>query len=244
MKIESNRIMFDRMPGGNMVDYDRIFNAIDDEFGTKKIEYKKAERYLNQYRDAMRNYGFALDRYEFVTEPLSTSEAMMIRDPTARIIQMERKSTEFPTITKIHSVTQNDRAAALNNASRLIHYLTDDTQRLIMTAHYVCLSDWKHISKVCGHQDRWAKDLHIAAMRTINDVLVSGFDEGHDEAACMEIEKLTYKWAAMEYEYRKKEERERRERTKIDFLRVILPIKKIQNNSLSFLIGSGEGDAE
>lgn len=76
--------------------------------------------------------------------------------------------------------------------------LKDERQRLVMTAHYICMADWKHISAVFGHQDRWAKDIHVKAMKVIDGLFRSDDWYAADHAADREIDILIREWKIAE----------------------------------------------
>ena len=81
---------------------------------------------------------------------------------------------------------------------RLICMLKDEKQRLVMTAHYICMADWKHVSAVFGHQARWAKDIHVKAMKVVDGLFRNGDWYAADHAADQEIDILIREWKIAE----------------------------------------------
>lgn len=216
-----NSLIYLKMPDGSVTDYNRIFDATDWVLGTKKNKYKDTERTLYQYRDAMRNLDAVRNRYTDIVAPLCFDEAPYLRNPALGALYSEENRLERSALTKILQTAERESEEARRNVARMIHLLSNDKQKLIMVAHYICFADWKHISAVMGFQNRWAKDVHVRAMKTIEKRLREG---GLTElSAQMEfsIRALIHQWKKEESEWEMRE-REKDKTGKKDDLRLLL----------------------
>lgn len=198
MRESLTRLVYGPMPDGSSPDYNRIFDVIDEVFGTKQITDKAAERFMYQYRDAMRIYDTVLDRYERMEKALSPTEPRFMRDPTAWLLVSEANARELPGFNARLAAAEIECDHAKLSVGRRICLLENDTQKLVMTARYICMAEWKHISLVLGHKDRWAKDIHVKAMERINLALHGGVHIPEDTTVIHEINNLILRWKVAE----------------------------------------------
>ena len=201
-ELGTNRLIYDKMPDGNAAEYNRIFDVTDEVFGTNKIRYDYAERYMFQYKDAMRNFEMVQNRYDYVITPLAYDAPPFRKDPTARYPQQLRKLAEFPNTEKLLRVAEADCMRARRIVGDLIYSLPNEKMRMVMTAHYLCFADWKTISCVYGHQDRWAKDVHTNAMGLIDQLLCEPEPAEADLVGDFEIEDMMFQWKTDEFEWK------------------------------------------
>ena len=213
MVMSANREVYGSMPDGSTPDYNRIFDVIDEVFGTSKIEYSDAERFMWQFKDAARNYEMVRNRYDFIAAPLDCDETPFRKDPTARLPLILKNSHELSSFEKIMLGAEKDYVRARRIVGDKIYSLPDEKQRMVMTAHYLCFTDWKIISRVYGHQDRWAKDVHVTAMEEIDQLLMENIPE-EDLVGDFEIEDMIFQWKTDEFDWKRwekgKEERLRK----------------------------------
>lgn len=216
-----NSLIYMKMPDGSVTDYNRIFDVTDRVLGTKKNKYKDTERALYQYRDAMRNLDAVRNRYTDIVAPLHVDEAPYLRNPALRVLASEENRIERSALTKILQTAERESEEAKRNVAGMIHLLSDDRQKLIMVAHYICFAEWKHISAVMGFQNRWAKDVHVRAMKTLKERLCEG--ELTEQSAQMELSigSLIRQWKKEESEWDMRN-REKQRNEKQDDLRLLL----------------------
>ena len=196
--LKTSRKMYKPLPDSSALDYNRIYDVIDEVVGTKKIAYKDAERFMYQYKDAMRNYGFIRERYDYLSAPDEYMETTVLQNPERALLVKEARGGELPGVKWLLDISTRECLQMRTTVGRLICMLKDEKQRLIMTAHYICMADWKHISAVFGHQDRWAKDIHVNAMKTIDGLFRHGDWYAPDRAADQEIDILIREWRIAE----------------------------------------------
>ena len=220
-ELAANRALYGLMPDNTPIDYNRIFDAIDAAFGTSKVRFAYAERFMCQYRDAMRNFELIDNRYQFITAPRQCDESRFRRDPTTRLDEEEDNRVEASRLNPILHEAEMDCARALKDVGGMICRLQDERQRMVMTAHYLCFVDWKIISRVYGRQDRWAKDVHVKAMAVIDRLLAD--DEPVGDPA--DIEDMIRRWKTDEFEWKIWERKRRELIREKDDLRVLLALE-------------------
>ena len=220
-ELAANRAMYGLMPDNTPVDYDRIFDAIDAAFGTNKVRFAYAERFMCQYRDAMRNFELIDNRNQFITAPRQCDESRFRRDPTARLEAEEDNLVEASRLEPVLHDSEADCARTLNDVGGMICQLPDEWQRMVMTAHYLCFVDWKIISRVYGRQDRWAKDVRVKAMAVIDRLLA---DDAPDSDLVI-IEDMIRRWKKDEFEWKMWEKKRRDQIREKDDLRVLLALE-------------------
>ena len=213
--LKATEKIFGKMPDGSRPDYNRIYDAADRVFAGKKIEDKALERFLYQYADAVRNHEAVLDREAYAKE-LSYDLRRFIKDPTGRIEERIEREKEIPELNFIRELSEAELEEARRAVEALICGIGDEQQKLIMYAHYICGVDWKYISEVFGHQDRWAKDKHTEAIKKLKKTGKSGAfmgrirtskesgDKNADTSGSYEIESeiLEARWKYMEFDWR------------------------------------------
>ena len=163
--------MYGRFPDGSTPDYGRIFQAIDEALGKGKSEYPEVEQILHRYRDARRNYVKARERYEELKQPVDCEEQPYLANAERAVLAEEAKAEELPVVEQILVTARTECKQARKETEQLIGMLQNEQQRLVMTAHYLNLDDWKDISAAYGHQARWAKDIHQKAIKKIDRIL-------------------------------------------------------------------------
>jgi len=196
--MKTSQMLYKPLQNGSSLDYNRIYDVIDEVVGTKKIAYKDAERFMYQYKDAMRNYAFIRDRYDYLSAPDEYMETVVLRNPERALMVKEAHGGELPGVKWLLDISARECLRMRTAVGRLICMLKDEKQRLVMTAHYICMADWKHISAVFGHQDRWAKDIHVKAMKVVDGLFRNGDWYAADHAADQEIDILIREWKIAE----------------------------------------------
>ena len=94
--MKTSKMLYKPLPNGSALDYNRIYDVIDEVVGTKKIAYKNAERFMFQYKDAMRNYAFIRDRYDYLSAPDEYMETVVLRNPERALMVKEAHGGELP----------------------------------------------------------------------------------------------------------------------------------------------------
>ncbi len=200
--MESNSYIFKRMPDGSVPDYNHILDVIDAALAEKKIVSKETERFLYQYKDAAENQYLVRSRYDFIASRLYCDEQRFVRNPTNRIIASEHNEPEISSIEPILELTEKELSDIRRILYNLIHQLKNENQKLVMTAHYVCFAEWNYISRVYGYQDRWAKDVHVRAIKKIEPMIHQEWNLRDDPEAILDISELIFRWQTDEFEYR------------------------------------------
>jgi len=206
MALRSTEMIYARLPDGSALDYNLIFDVIDEVLGTKKIAYKEAERFMYQYKDALRNYDAIIERYDYLSHTLDYTEAPYRRNAESAVFVEEARQAELPGVERKLNILKKECAWARNVVCRMICQLKDNKQKLVMTAHYICMADWKEISRVCGYRNRWAKDVHVKAMATVDALYRSGDWNVYDKSADMEIRTIEEIWFRLKNEWQRSQE--------------------------------------
>lgn len=201
-KMESNSYIFKRMPDGGVPDYNHIFDVIDAALAEKKIVSKETDRFLYRYKDAEKNHDLVQSRYDFIAARLYCDEQRFIRNPANCIMVSEHNEPEISSIEPILELTVKELADIRRILYYLIHLLGNEDQKLVMTAHYVCFAEWNYISRVYGHQDRWAKDVHVRAIKKIEPMIHQEWNLPDDPEVILDISELIFRWKTDEFEYR------------------------------------------
>ena len=220
----ANALIYRKMPDGGNVDYNRILDATDREFFGKKMVDKNAERFLYQYADAMRNQDMVEDRIECIGKGLEYDQKRYTKDPSRRYEDLLDGKDEVPMLKKTLEVTKNELSDARVSLADVICFLEEEDQKLVMVSHYICGAEWRRISCVCGHQDRWAKEIHDKAVEAIRKRIkfmerlesrkqddgrsVSGYEKERMERPhklMAELARLEMEWKNKEHEWKMNE---------------------------------------
>ena len=202
MTLRSTEMIYARLPDGSALDYNLIFDVIDEVLGTKKIAYKEAERFMYQYKDALRNYDVIKEWYDRLSSPIDYTEASYRRNAERAVFVKEARQAELPGVERKLKISKKECAWARNAVGRMICRLNDNKQKLVMTAHYICMADWKEISRVCGYKNRWAKDVHAKAMAAIDTLYQSGDYSVYDKSAALELRMIEEIWYKLRNEWK------------------------------------------
>lgn len=209
MRNNTNALIFKTMPDGTVPDYNTIYDATDEEFPERKMVDKGVERFLYQYADALRSHELVLDRIGCVEMGLDYDLKQYIRDPSKRIVDCLDREEEIPRLRSIWDVSVKEISDTRIVVADIICSLSDEQQRLILTAHYICGAKWSRISDVYGHQERWAKEKHNHAVKVIGSKIKTASEHHSDrDAALTEIARLEMKWKNDEFEWRMKKRKE------------------------------------
>ena len=225
MDKSTNALIYKKMPDGSVPDYNRIYDATDEELSAKKIANKNLERFMYQYADAMRSHVMIIDRIECVEMGLPYDQKRYIKDPTGRIEDCLEREKEIPKLEYIWGTSAEELSDARIAVADMICGLKDKDQKQVMVSHYICGADWRLISGVYGKGDRWAKEIHNKAMEEIGQRIrtASGnapnrknqikYTEGGEtnqterneavtQEALREIAKLKMEWKNAEHEWK------------------------------------------
>ena len=213
----ANARIYSRMPDGSVPDYNRINDAADEVLGTNKIANKETERFFYQYADALRNLDAGHDRAECIGMGLEADQKRYMKNPSVRLKDLMDREDERSGLKKIWRVAAEDLSVVRVAVARVICHLGDEDEKRIMVAHYICGAEWKRISEVYGHQDRWAKEKHNVAIKKLGDISASMDADrnpdhlGQDEMQSMheglsEIRRLETEWEDDEYKWQTNEE--------------------------------------
>lgn len=201
LELETSRLLYGKLPDGSSLNYNRICDVIDEVFGNKKVKYKAAERFMYQYKDALKNWNVIMDRYCYVSSvvhPDSDEEGHFMDDPVKLYLEREEIADELPDLENLLKISELECDRAKTNVCRMISMLKKDTWKLVMTARYICMVDWPRISRVYGHDDKWAKTLHWTALAKIENALENGYVYEPDKDAVKEVNDLVLKWKVAE----------------------------------------------
>lgn len=202
--------IYQRFPDGTPVDYNAVFDVIDTVQNSGEIRHKGLKRFMKQFRDANRTNAIIWNRYDEVTCYRSPSETQFIRNPTLRIMAEEANSAEREQMDPLLEASEHESSDAWLAVAGMIGQLKMENQKLVMAAYYLCGADRKKISRVYGHQDRWAVELCRGALDTLSR-LEQGVPWTDDAEA--EISKLIQKWKTDETAYEAKRTAEKNRET-------------------------------
>lgn len=94
MKVSENdkvtALLYEKLPGGSDLDFNRIFDAVDVVQGSDPI-MKSVKRFLYQYNDTARNRDLIRDRYDIVFSPLHSQGKQLMK--RQRIWVWDRRSS-------------------------------------------------------------------------------------------------------------------------------------------------------
>jgi len=206
MVLKSTDMIYKCLPDGSSLDYNLIFDVIDEVLGTERIAYKEAERFMYQYKDALRNYNAIIERYDYLSHTLDYTEESYRRNAERAVLVKEARQAELPGVAGKLKISKKECAWARNAVCRMICQLKDNKQKLVMTAHYICMADWKDISRVCGYKDRWAKDVHVKAMAAIDVLCQNGDYRVYDKSAAVELRMIEEIWYKLRNEWKSNQE--------------------------------------
>lgn len=179
--------IYRNFPDGRPVGFNEIFDALDTARDAGEIRHKELKRFLYQYRDAKRCNDLIWNRYGDVERFLSPTEKPFMKNSTLRIEYEEARAVERPQLEGLLDRTEYEAFDAWQAVAGMISQLTNENQKLVMVAHYLCDAKWDRISAVYGHQTRWSRELHRNALNAL-DGMEAGAADGP------EIVKLVRKW--------------------------------------------------
>ena len=211
----ANARIYSRMPDGSVPDYNRINDAADEVLSTNKIANKESERFFYQYADALRNLDTVWYKSECIDMGLEADQKRYMKNPSMRLKDLMDREDELIEIKSILRVASEEHSDARAIVASVICRLQDTDEKRVMVAHYICGAEWKRISEVYGHQDRWAKEKHNVAIKKLGDISTSTdadrnqVQTGRDETQSMhgilemlsEIRRLETEWENDEYKW-------------------------------------------
>ena len=190
-------LLYEKLPGGSDLDFNRIFDAVDVVQGSDP-EMKSVKRFLYQYSDAARNRNLIRDRYDIVCSPLHSHRKQLMKNPEGFVSMIESYDQERPFIAELLSKAENELAEAKRNVSWAIGLLEKEKEKLVIIAHYVCGADLKWISSVYHHRTYWAQGVCNEALKIIN----AHMGEAVETTDCGELDRLIDKWEKGDEEFR------------------------------------------
>lgn len=146
-----NALLYEKLPDGSDLDFNRIFDAVDAVQGSNH-EMKSAKRFLYQYSDALRNRDLIQDRYDIVFSPLHSNGKQFMKNPAGFVSMIESYDQERPIISVLLSKAESELAEAKRHVAWAMGLLEKENEKLVITAHYVCGADLKWISTVYHHR--------------------------------------------------------------------------------------------
>ena len=190
-------LLYEKLPGGSDLDFNRIFDAVDDVQGSD-LDMKSVKRFLYQYSDAARNRNLIRDRNDIVCSLLHSHRKQLMKNPEGFVSMIESYDQERPFIAELLSKAENELAEAKRNVSWAIGLLEKEKEKLVIIAHYVCGADLKWISSVYHHRTYWAQVVCNEALKIIN----AHMGEAVESTDCGELDRLIDKWEKGDEEFR------------------------------------------
>ena len=189
--------LYEKLPDGSDVDFNRIFHAVDAVQGTDQ-DKRSAKRFLYQYSDALRNRNLIQDRYDIVFSPLHINEKQFMKNSSGFISLIESYDQERPIISKLLSKAEKELTEAKRHVAWAIGLLEKEKEKLVITAHYVCGADLKWVSTVYRHKTYWAQEVCSKALEKIN----AHMEEAAETMNSDELDRLIGKWEKDDEEFR------------------------------------------
>lgn len=190
-------LLYEKLPDGSALDFNRIFDAVDSVQGNKQ-KMKSVKRFLYQYSDAQRNRDLIRDRYDIVFSPLHTNGKQFMKNPSGFVSVIESYDQERPFISELLSKAEKELAEANRNIAWVVGLLEKEKEKLVITAHFVCGADLKWISMVYYHRTYWAQEVCDRALKVINVHM----GEPAGTIDCGELDCLIAKWKKDDREFR------------------------------------------
>ena len=195
--------LYTRLPDGSSLNRNRVYDAIDKVTATEKQKddpFRDKKRYLYQYKNALRDRDAVLERYERIISPVTYTDQNVMRDPTRRLSIAEAYRAETSAVQRILAQAEQNCSEAKVRVARVICGLEDETQRLILVAHYVCGADLKWISVVYGHNPYWAKEIRDNSLEIV-DCDAGEIALKSDTQRTRDLDRLIDKWTEEESKY-------------------------------------------
>lgn len=190
-------LLYEKLPDGSDLDFNRIFDAVDLVQGNTP-DLKSVKRFLYQYSDAQRNRDLIRDRYEIVFSPLHTNGKQFMKNPSDFTSVIESYDQERPFISELLSKAEKELIEAKKHIAWAIGLLEKKNEKLMIVAHYVCGADLKWISTVYHHRTNWAQEVCNRALEKIN----AHMGEPVGTTDCGELDRLIVKWEKDDVEFR------------------------------------------
>ena len=144
-------LLYEKLPDGSDLDFNRIFDAVDAVQGNKQ-RMKSVKRFLYQYSDAVRNRDIIRDRYDIVFSPLHINGKQFMKNPSGFVSLIESYDQERSIVSALLSKAEKDLAEAKRHVAWAVGLLEKKNEKSVITAHYVCGADLKWISMVYHHR--------------------------------------------------------------------------------------------
>lgn len=197
---EKNKVaalLYEKLPDGSELDFNRIFDAVDDVQGSDP-DMKSVKRFLYQYSDAARNRNLIRDRYDMLFSPLHTNGKLFMNNPSGFVSLIESYDQERPFVSELLSKAEKELGEAKRQIAWAVGLLEKKNEKIVVTAHYVCGADLKWISMVYHHRTYWAQEVCDRALGKIN----AHMGEPAGAMDCDELDRLIGKWEKDDEEFR------------------------------------------